>query len=77
MYILRSALTLSVFLSCIKKIDMNKINAERSTYSYEISLSILVDEQLIISHHHFKDILQHSLVVLIINLKRQTVSTVC
>ena len=24
MYILRSALTLSVFLSCVKKIDMNK-----------------------------------------------------
>ena len=27
MYILRSALNLSVLLSCIKKIDMNKINA--------------------------------------------------
>ena len=27
MYILRSVLTLGVFLSCIKKIDMNKINA--------------------------------------------------
>ena len=27
MYILRSALTLSVFLSYIKKIGMNKINA--------------------------------------------------
>ena len=27
MYILRSALTLGVFLSCIKKIDTNNINA--------------------------------------------------